>query len=379
MNAFPPWRSQDHPATALLQRRPSSIACRAPRNAVTRTPRAASAPLGLPEGDQACAQVTTTPPVVRRWPGSAAGASCAPPPPPPPRRHLQCARRAGARPRGRRLPGPQQAPGPARPDQRPALHPARPARHRPRRAPSPTLGRDRLHPGRARRLRRPHRRAVPGRARRRRAPRHLRPRRHPAAVRRGRLAAPRSPTPHIVGNRYIVHPFFGSTSAPAGRSATRAVYRAFARDLNKAGALARRAGLEFGYHNHHCEFFRQTTAAPAPAIDILTAETDPRLVHLEVDLFWVDAGRADPVDLIQQQPRPDPAVPRQGHEPGRQLRRPRAAGCIDFAPDLPARPARPASSSTSSSATTPARPPRTPGRRAGHRRVGYDFLPTLRF
>jgi hypothetical protein len=27
-NAFPLWRSQDHPATALLQRRRSSIACR---------------------------------------------------------------------------------------------------------------------------------------------------------------------------------------------------------------------------------------------------------------------------------------------------------------------------------------------------------------
>jgi sugar phosphate isomerase/epimerase len=102
---------------------------------------------------------------------------------------------------------------------------------------------------------------------------------------------------NIVGNKYIVHPFFGQGASGPIRDA--AVYRAFARDLNKAGALARKAGLDFGYHNHQAEFFRQSGTSQT-GYDILTSETDPRLVHLEVDLFWAFRGARDPVDLIER-------------------------------------------------------------------------------
>ncbi|GAA4586945.1 sugar phosphate isomerase/epimerase [Actinoplanes octamycinicus] len=101
----------------------------------------------------------------------------------------------------------------------------------------------------------------------------------------------------VVGNKFIVHPFFGQ--GPAGPIRDAAVYRAFARDLNKAGELARRAGLSFGYHNHQAEFLRQD-GTDLTGFDILTRETDPRLVHLEVDLFWAFRGAHDPVDLIAE-------------------------------------------------------------------------------
>src|SRR5688572_24034030 len=104
----------------------------------------------------------------------------------------------------------------------------------------------------------------------------------------------------VVGNRYIVHPFFGIDSA-GQPIRDGAVYAAFARDLNRAGAMAKRAGLSFGYHNHHLEFFPQNgSGRRRTGFDILTAETDPDLVHLEVDLFWAWRGTADPVDLIQK-------------------------------------------------------------------------------
>ena len=35
-------------------------------------------------------------------------------------------------------------------------------------------------------------------------------------------------------------------------------------------------------------------------MDILFNETDPRLVHFEVDLFWAFRGAHDPVDLIRE-------------------------------------------------------------------------------
>jgi sugar phosphate isomerase/epimerase len=102
---------------------------------------------------------------------------------------------------------------------------------------------------------------------------------------------------NIVGNKFIVHPFFGQGANGPIRDA--AVYRAFAADLNKAGKLARRAGLSFGYHNHHAEFFRQN-GTKLTGFDILTGETDDRYVHLEVDLFWAFRGANDPVDLIKK-------------------------------------------------------------------------------
>ena len=102
---------------------------------------------------------------------------------------------------------------------------------------------------------------------------------------------------NIVGNKFIVHPFFGQDANGPIRDA--AVYRAFARDLNRAGELARRAGLSFGYHNHQAEFLRQN-GTDRTGYDIITGETDPRNVHLEVDLFWAFRGAHDPVDLIHR-------------------------------------------------------------------------------
>ncbi|WP_238010766.1 sugar phosphate isomerase/epimerase [Dactylosporangium sp. AC04546] len=103
---------------------------------------------------------------------------------------------------------------------------------------------------------------------------------------------------NVVGNSYVVHPFFGLDFATGQPIRDGARYHAMARDLNRAGRLARRAGLDFGYHNHQLEFVRQDGGSRR-GYDILTAETDPDLVHLEVDLFWAWRGTADPVDLIQ--------------------------------------------------------------------------------
>ena len=142
--------------------------------------------------------------------------------------------------------------------------------------------------------------------------------------------------------------------------------------------MAREAGLRFGYHNHHWEFFRLADGPGRTGYDVLTDVTDPRLVHLEVDLFWAWRGAADPVDLIRAEPGPGPAVPRQGHEPGRQLRRP-GQGLIDFAPDLPRTPTRPGSGEYIVERDDAGTPPRTPADALDTARVGYEFLRTVRF
>jgi sugar phosphate isomerase/epimerase len=102
-----------------------------------------------------------------------------------------------------------------------------------------------------------------------------------------------------LGSRFIVHPFFGINFGTGEVVRTTAPWRAFARDLNRAGRMARDAGLLLGYHNHNWEFFRLTDNPTRTAYDVLTDETDPDLVHLEIDLFWAVRGGRDPVDLIE--------------------------------------------------------------------------------
>jgi sugar phosphate isomerase/epimerase len=100
-----------------------------------------------------------------------------------------------------------------------------------------------------------------------------------------------------LGCRYVVHPFFGVDANGPIRDA--AVWAAFARDLNQAGRIARSAGFDFGYHNHHYEFFPLADGSGRRGYDILTTTADPRLVHLELDLYWSWRGTADPVDVIR--------------------------------------------------------------------------------
>jgi sugar phosphate isomerase/epimerase len=105
---------------------------------------------------------------------------------------------------------------------------------------------------------------------------------------------------NTLGSRYIVHPFFGIDFGTGAITRDKASWRAFARDLNRAGQMARRAGLSLGYHNHNWDFFPLTDDPSRSGHDVLAAETDPDLVHLEIDLFWAWRGARDPVDLIRQ-------------------------------------------------------------------------------
>jgi sugar phosphate isomerase/epimerase len=101
-----------------------------------------------------------------------------------------------------------------------------------------------------------------------------------------------------LGSKYIVHPFFGINFGTGEVVRDSVVWTAFAHDLNRAGEMARRAGLRLGYHNHNWEFFSLLDDPSRNAYDVLTRETDRDVVHLEIDIFWAWRGAADPVDLI---------------------------------------------------------------------------------
>lgn len=63
-------------------------------------------------------------------------------------------------------------------------------------------------------------------------------------------------------------------------------------DLDRAGALLKKAGQVLTYHNHGLEFirFEGTTA-----LDYIYAHTDPVNLQGEIDTYWVQNGGGDPV------------------------------------------------------------------------------------
>jgi sugar phosphate isomerase/epimerase len=68
---------------------------------------------------------------------------------------------------------------------------------------------------------------------------------------------------------------------------------------NRLGEQARRAGLQYAYHNHHIEFAVENGTI---AYDVLLAETDPALVSFEIDCGWMVIGGQDPVRYLTRHP-----------------------------------------------------------------------------
>jgi len=60
---------------------------------------------------------------------------------------------------------------------------------------------------------------------------------------------------------------------------------------------ARDEGYRVAYHHHDFEFDRTGGVRP---FDVLVAETDPALVHFELDVYWLKKGGEDPKAAIER-------------------------------------------------------------------------------
>jgi sugar phosphate isomerase/epimerase len=67
--------------------------------------------------------------------------------------------------------------------------------------------------------------------------------------------------------------------------------------FNNAGAALAKHGLRFFYHVHGYEFqpYKDGTL-----LDLMMAETDPKFVHYQMDIFWIVFPGQDPVQLLQK-------------------------------------------------------------------------------
>ena len=78
--------------------------------------------------------------------------------------------------------------------------------------------------------------------------------------------------------------------------------RWLAETFNEWGDRCKDEGIRFGYHNHAFEFETLPGEQPQTMFDILLAETDPKVVMLELDVYWVRYAGIDPLQLIQAHP-----------------------------------------------------------------------------
>jgi sugar phosphate isomerase/epimerase len=69
--------------------------------------------------------------------------------------------------------------------------------------------------------------------------------------------------------------------------------------FNKAAETCKKAGIQFAYHNHDFEF--QAVEGQIP-YDLILKGTDPKLVQMELDLYWATFAGIDPVELFKKSP-----------------------------------------------------------------------------
>ena len=99
---------------------------------------------------------------------------------------------------------------------------------------------------------------------------------------------------HNIDSKYITWPWL----APEFRDIEN--FKILTDKLNKIGEQVTNAGLEFAYHNHDFEF---TDHNGEKGYDIILAGTDPSLVKLQMDMYWVEhSSSKSPSELITENP-----------------------------------------------------------------------------
>jgi sugar phosphate isomerase/epimerase len=99
---------------------------------------------------------------------------------------------------------------------------------------------------------------------------------------------------HALGQRYA-----GIASIPPEERRTLDDYKRRADEFNAIGARAEQLGFQLLYHNHGYGLAEMEGQVP---LHVVLERIDPRLVAMEMDIYWTTAGGADPVALLDAYP-----------------------------------------------------------------------------
>jgi len=72
--------------------------------------------------------------------------------------------------------------------------------------------------------------------------------------------------------------------------------------LNEKGAALKPLGIALGYHNHNIEFapIAKGNGGTTTGWEILVKETDPALIHFEVDVGWIATAGLEPAAFLRR-------------------------------------------------------------------------------
>ncbi|MFY9256881.1 MAG: sugar phosphate isomerase/epimerase [Fuerstiella sp.] len=74
-------------------------------------------------------------------------------------------------------------------------------------------------------------------------------------------------------------------------------YKLLCERCNKAAEQAKKSGIQLSYHNHSFEF--QPMEGGVTGYETMIKEFSPDM-HFEVDVFWIQLGGKDPVEMIRE-------------------------------------------------------------------------------
>jgi sugar phosphate isomerase/epimerase len=95
-----------------------------------------------------------------------------------------------------------------------------------------------------------------------------------------------------IGMPYLICPYIGMKESLDD-------YKRVVDQFNECGAIAKKYGLRFGYHNHDYSFQELDGQIIQ---DYMMENTDPDTVDFEMDIYWVVTGGADPIEYLEKYP-----------------------------------------------------------------------------
>ncbi len=99
----------------------------------------------------------------------------------------------------------------------------------------------------------------------------------------------------VVGQHYVISPWLDESLRKNYDD-----FKAYMDVFNKSGALCKKSGMKFGYHNHDFEFGQQLNGKKI--FDLILQNTDPSLVAQQLDIGNMYHAGGIALDIIKQYP-----------------------------------------------------------------------------
>jgi len=97
-----------------------------------------------------------------------------------------------------------------------------------------------------------------------------------------------------LGVKYCIQPWINEEDRKID------TYKRMIGDWNEVGQIMKNVGIQFGYHNHNFEF--KPVDGLVPYYDVFMTEMDPKLITMELDLYWATKAGQDPVEMFKKYP-----------------------------------------------------------------------------